>query len=398
MVEAKRQEGPAASATDAQGILDQILEATRRSTSDPSSDGWRYGLEPANNRELEQFAKWVVESGFRKDLKAPGAAAILIAAGRTHGLGVFAALECFDVVYGRPFLRGKAARAFLLRSPLVEHFEIAEDPDEQEQPTRAVLTVKRRGWGAPKNVIYTMAEAERLGLLTREKRDENGQKTGSTAQTGWHTQPGVMLIERATTKCIRRHFPDILMGLGLEDEIEEPKETPPAAPEHPKGATLKEVVAAAAPKARTKAPAPAGKAQGQPQAAAEKAAEAQPAENRFEPLQARLQAAWDVVKSQLGEEKGKEVWIAGLPEEQRAVVTKKGVTLEEYSGLVELAELLSRRVALAVEVNAARAALQAEGGPQTVPVSVPGAWSVEDLERMLAGDQKQLEALRANKG
>lgn len=394
MVEAKRQEGPAASTTDAQGILDQILEATRRSTSDPSSDGWRYGLEPANNRELEQFAKWVVESGFRKDLKAPGAAAILIAAGRTHGLGVFAALECFDVVYGRPFLRGKAARAFLLRSSLVEHFEILEDPDDQEKPERAVLLVKRKNWAEPKRVTFTLDEAKRLGLLDRKKDD------GSTAQTGWHTQPGVMLIERATTKCIRRHFPDILLGLGLEDELDEPKETPPAAPEPPKGATLKEVVTAAAPKARTKAPAPAStaKAPGQPQAAPEKPAEAPPAENRFEPLQVRLQSAWDVVKSQLGEEKGKEVWIAGLPEEQRAVVTKKGVTLEEYSGLVELAELLSRRVALAVEVNAARAALQAEGGPQTVPVSVPGAWSVEDLERMLSGDQKQLEALRANKG
>jgi len=400
----KQQAAPARSDGE-QALLDQLLDQAKR-VADPSSDGWRYGLEPRTNEELERFAKWVAESGFRKDLKSPGAAAILIAAGRVQGLGVFAALECFDVVYGRPFLRGKAARAFLLRSPLVDLFEIAEDPDDQDPPTKAVIEVTRKGWKAPKRVTFTIDEARRLGLLDRKKDD------GSTAQTGWHTQPGVMLIERCTTKCIRRHFPDLLLGLGLEDEEDlEPKAS--SAVEivaEAKGGSLKEMVEKTAPKKG-------GSSAGGERAGSRRTFSAETPEGSRAAvapapkpgggtgdhpniaLKGRLQAAWDEVKAKLGEDVGQAVWTNQIPEDELACISKsREASVPELAKLVESAELLARRVRLAEAVNAARKALQDAGGPQATPVSVPGKWGAEDLEKMLAGDRKQLEALQANKG
>lgn len=348
--------------------------------ADPTSDGWRYGLEPRNAAELETFAKWVVESGFRKDLRAPGAAAILIAAGRTHGLGVFAALECFDIVYGRPFLRGKAARAFLLRSPMVDHFEILEDPDDQEKPERAVLLIKRKGWAEAKRVTFTLDEAKKLGLLDRKKDD------GSTAQTGWHTQPGVMLVERATTKAIRRHFPDILLGLGLEDEEEEPKAPPvKVVSATPEGATLKETVRAAAPKPVTKA---APKAE--PRAAAE---------SKERTPKDRIAGAWAAIKAELGE-KAEEVWRGQMAEEDLALLAPEAKpTPKRILEVAEAAELLAERVAAAQRVNQVRRELASEGGPPNpVLFDGPGPWSLTDMQQLVAAGEKQLEALRANKG
>lgn len=149
-------------------------------------------------RQVELIARNLASTSFvPQTLRGkPEETAAAILAGLELGLPPMAALRSMDVIQGTPALRAHAMRGLVQsRGHSVELVE--------SSPERCVMRGRRRGEDAWQEVTWTLARAEKMGLLGKNE---------------WKKQPGTMLVARATGEICRLIAADALYAMPYASE------------------------------------------------------------------------------------------------------------------------------------------------------------------------------------
>jgi hypothetical protein len=161
-------------------------------------------IEPRDMAELRALAQDAAASRFY-GAASPEQALMLLVTGRDLGLSYSQSLRAFHVVQGKPVLSSAGMVAVCLRSGVCEYFRVVASDD-----TSATVEVKRRGDPA-RRVTFTLDDARRAGLAQRDT---------------WKSYPSRMLLARAQAWAAREVFPDLLLGLYDEDEVQPARPAP----------------------------------------------------------------------------------------------------------------------------------------------------------------------------
>lgn len=151
----------------------------------------------------------------RYKLSSPQDAMLIMLKGHELGFPMTAAPDYIDLLPDGPALNGAGMLALIHRSNLIE-MTITDHTDAKGEPTACVVWMKRRDNGFAYTATFTAQDAIRAGLV----------KSGGAHQK-W---PADMLCWRAVARCARRAAPDLIGGLHLSFELEEPTEPPPPIP------------------------------------------------------------------------------------------------------------------------------------------------------------------------
>lgn len=128
----------------------------------------------------------------------PANVLVAILAGARRGLDPLTSLLELYVVEGRPSMSVTLAHSLVLDSGLCAMLPEVVEWNEQ----RVTYRVMRRGKTKPEDYTYSMKDAEREGLATRD---------------GWKKRPKDMMGKRALGRLLRLEFPDVLTGLALNE-------------------------------------------------------------------------------------------------------------------------------------------------------------------------------------
>lgn len=145
-----------------------------------------------------RIAQRLVKTPFcPQSLQDPAAAAAAILAGQEVNLAPMAALRSIDVIQGTPAMRAVAMRA------LVQGAGHEVWVDDSNNDTKAVVYGQRAGSERVQKSTWTIARATGLGLTNKQN---------------WKSQPGAMLVARATSEVCRLIASDVLLGLAYSAE------------------------------------------------------------------------------------------------------------------------------------------------------------------------------------
>jgi hypothetical protein len=136
--------------------------------------------------------------------------------GMELGLSPMQALSSIAVINGRGGLWGDGLLAVIVASPLYvshdEYYEVGGQrrdglvPDDWKSDTTvAVCTFTRRGRPQPTTRRFTVGQAKKAGLTTKDGT--------------WQTYPDRMLAMRARGFAARDTFPDLLRGIKTAEEL-----------------------------------------------------------------------------------------------------------------------------------------------------------------------------------
>lgn len=132
--------------------------------------------------------------------------------GRELGLDPMMALQTINIIQGRPTLTANAMRGLAMAAGV--EFRLDETTE-----TRCVMSALSPGAAGWTTVSWTLDQARKLGLLSKEN---------------WKNQPGAMLIARATSQLCRLVAANVLIGAPYSTEEvrdlpvgEVPAEAPP---------------------------------------------------------------------------------------------------------------------------------------------------------------------------
>lgn len=189
----------------------------------------RLAFEPQSMVELGAFSEMVVRSGLApKSMKSPQAVALAIIQGRELGLTSCAALQGMTVINGQIGYKARLVAQLVVASPVCDLWQVIETGKEIVGRIR----LKRRGWEEAQVVEYTIEDAKQARLWD--------------SSDVWKRHPKDMLIARATTRAVVRHFPEVLGGVPMDVELQDKEQAQPKAQPRPKaqgGAALRAAVA-----------------------------------------------------------------------------------------------------------------------------------------------------------
>ena len=197
--------------------MQQAIETNHRtaladSSPPPRPNNMLAAITPNNIGELIQLATIYYDAGIcPKNCNKPAAVAAVIAAGMEAGLRPGQALSSMYLVNGRAVMFGDAPLALVRASGLLADIKESESGTGDAKSATCTLTRKNPN-GSTDSVTRTFscAEARRAGLFMK-----NG-KPGP-----WDTYPDRMLQLRPRGWCVRDLFGDVLMGLGIAEEVED---------------------------------------------------------------------------------------------------------------------------------------------------------------------------------
>jgi hypothetical protein len=189
----------------------------------PSSKGARVpvrmGISPSTLDEAWRFAQIFATSELVPKPFRGKPADVLVAMelGMELGLAPLQALQSIAVINGRPSIWGDGVLAIILASPLYadhdEYYVVNGErregltADDWHDTTAAVCTFIRRHKATPVTRRFTVAQAKKAGLLTKDGP--------------WQTHPDRMLAMRARGFASRDAFPDLLRGVKAAEEVED---------------------------------------------------------------------------------------------------------------------------------------------------------------------------------
>lgn len=127
----------------------------------------------------------------------PGAILLVKDWADSHGVPLLTAMQTVAFVHGRPVIDATMQRA------LAQKVGYAVRVTEADINS-ATVQVSKDGEVIGSST-YTMADARTAGL---------------TGKDNWKKNPEDMLVARATTRAIRRHAPDAMLGLYIADEVD----------------------------------------------------------------------------------------------------------------------------------------------------------------------------------
>lgn len=179
-------------------------------------------LEPRSLEELTRLAATCAGSGLFA-VRSPEQAAVIMLTGASLGIAPVVALRSIHVVQGRAVLSSDLIAAIVRRSGLCESWRV-----DKSTPEQCTITTKRRG-EEPYSHTWTLAMAQRASLA--------GKGT-------WGAYPAAMLRARCTSEIARIVYPDVLVGVYEEGELEAAPEEPARAPVEAPALSLPAVVEA----------------------------------------------------------------------------------------------------------------------------------------------------------
>ena len=176
------------------------------------------GLAFADGGQLWQIAGWIAKAGIcPADLRGKQADVFMVMSlGLEYGFGGMSALSLIYVVKGRTALGYEACLAKMQSHPDMEYLRIRHEGTGEERC--AVVETKRKGRAeANEPIRFSVADARQAGLYDENWRDRNGEPSV------WVKYTDDMLVAKAVARSKRRDWPDILPGLQVREDLEEPR-------------------------------------------------------------------------------------------------------------------------------------------------------------------------------
>jgi hypothetical protein len=264
-----------------------------------------------------------VKNGNSIDVTATTAVvAATLLAGRELGLEPMAALRSIDVIQGTP-----ALRAVALRGLVMSHG--AQIWVEESTSTRAIVQGIARGSDKIQQSIWSMDRAKDLGLANKPN---------------WRSQPGVMLVARATAECARLIAPDAILGLPyVAEELGDPQ--------RPRGRAVEQEAAPAARTARRASiPAPPPVVEATPEA---------PAEPDVEMISgAQLKALQAGFHDLDISDRAERLRVTGVIVSRAGITSAKDLTKDEASRVID--ELQQRKLRARLDADAQAETIEAQ--------------------------------------
>lgn len=157
-------------------------------------------LEPSTAEQAFWLATQLAKSGLLgRSVQRPEAAFAVILAGRELGLTAMQSLRSIHIIEGKPTLSADLMAALVMRSPLCEFFQMVESTN-----TIARYSTKRVG-RKETSMSFSWDDAKLAGV---------------TGKNNWKTYPAAMLRARCIAALARVVYPDLLMGIYEDDEIQ----------------------------------------------------------------------------------------------------------------------------------------------------------------------------------
>lgn len=179
-----------------------VSEAIVLDKSDPR---WAMALEPRGLKQVWWLAEHLYESQLYRKFPNSDAIAAAILKGRSMGLDMMTALDCINVIEGKPTMGAMAIIGVVLSSGKAEYFDFVESSDKA-----ATWATQRKGRPTPVRMTYTIERAEAAGLLKPGK---------SGFQSNWVRRPEEMLTKQAAVILARRVYPDVVANVYDPDEF-----------------------------------------------------------------------------------------------------------------------------------------------------------------------------------
>jgi len=136
-----------------------------------------------------------VPRGYRKQ---PGAVLLALAWSQAHGVDVLTAIQNVAFVEGKAVVDATMQRALAKRAG----YDLSITVELERATVGVMQSGKRLG-----EASYSMVDAEAAGL---------------TGKRNWQHNREDMLVARATTRAVRRFAPDVLLGMLVSDEVDDP--------------------------------------------------------------------------------------------------------------------------------------------------------------------------------
>lgn len=177
---------------------------------------WSLALEPNSTRDAWVMAGKLYESRLYPQLASQEAIFAIMLRGRSIGVDATTALSLFHMVEGRPTMHADLVVGLVLRSGKAEFFEI-----EKLAVDAVTYCTKRRGARKDVSLTWSMEDALRAGLVTKDNQGRYHGVSRSGKPSNWDKYPRAMLRHRAATELARAVYPDVTAGLYTPDEISE---------------------------------------------------------------------------------------------------------------------------------------------------------------------------------
>lgn len=150
---------------------------------------------------IQSIAPVVHSSRLCKGIASPEQAAVVMLMGAELGFTLTAAFSYIDMIEGKPALKPVGALALIHRSKMF-------DVKITNEPGACTVWMRRRDTGFEYTERYTIEDAQRAGLVK--------------SKGAWETYQANMLRARAIGFCARVVAPDVLAGLYLTSDLEQP--------------------------------------------------------------------------------------------------------------------------------------------------------------------------------
>lgn len=166
-------------------------------------------FELANVDDAWRMASMLAKSNLIPDalVGKPSDVLVTLLTGRELGLSPMQSLRLIYVVKGRPYVSAQLKIAMVKRSPECVYLRCVETSVE-----RATFETERRGEGKT-TLTFTADEARAAQLL--------GRQTKSGEPDNWTKYTATMLRWRAASALCDMVYPDVVGGIGTEDEYQE---------------------------------------------------------------------------------------------------------------------------------------------------------------------------------
>lgn len=161
----------------------------------------------------------------------PGAVLLAREWALARGVDMLTALQTVAFVEGKPVIDATMQRALAVRAGYT--VKVESSTEGEVEAWSGTVTIGRPGGEVLGAATYSWADAKRAGLAER---------------ANWRKNPEDMLVARATSRAMRRHAPEVMVGVFAEDELEPdptPAELAATLVEHEVPAELEAEVAAA---------------------------------------------------------------------------------------------------------------------------------------------------------
>jgi 5'-3' exonuclease len=167
-----------------------------------ANSGWKLALEPRTFSAGWALAKCLFNSRLFNVASAEAALAIMMA-GRSMGLDAVTSLRGFHIIKNKPVMSAALISGMVLASGKAKYFRIIRSTNEE-----AVYETWRKGDPEPIQMGFSIADAKRAQM-------------SFSADSNWTKYARTMLRWRATAELARAVYPDVVMNVYVEGELDE---------------------------------------------------------------------------------------------------------------------------------------------------------------------------------